>query len=588
MSPGQTQTFLLYKRFFRTLIADIRNELKAQVDQSFLSRMRDRIRGTSAEIFGGLDKILAKIDEPDYENIDGFVSVGNKQQLGGKSTRKISGSAKIRAAPDKLGISAKTEVESNEQTEGESQQEYAKLLMRVVGVNNIIQELSEILKAIGIRYLYIFLDDFSELPEPAMRTLVDSLISPLTRWSDFIKFKIAAYPGRVYLGSLDKTKVEEFHLDIYGLYGGSGVTKMEEKATDFVKRVIERRTSIYCKAETDLYFETRSEDIWKVLFYSSMANPRILGHIMLYAYESHLLYGGKIGIRAIQEASQRYYEEKVAPFFTTGKYKISFHERSSVYSLKELLERIVSKARGIRQADRSKHSNSTRGYVYSSHFYVSQEFDDLLTSLELGFFITKYFEQSDRAGIRSAIYALNYGLCAKYQIGFGRPADRREDRTYFVERMFDYNSLLMAYLNQNQEIKCDSCGSQFDALTLPALKMLHMRCPNCREGICRATNLSRKYGDIIESISADLLLPDAELDILQTLHYEKRVMFAAEIADELDCSGQLVGRRAKNLSERELVTRMQAGPVYKYKITPEAEAAYFNDPTSSALNLTED
>jgi predicted transcriptional regulator len=585
MTSSQVQKFLLYKRFFRTLISDIRNELKSQVEQSFLSRIRDRVSGTSAEVFAGFERILAKIDAPAYENIDGFVTVGTKKHAGSKLVNKASASAEFSAKPEKLELSAKGALELETQNEGNSDLEYARLLMRVVGVNEIIQEVRRILNAIGIKYLYVFLDDFSELPEEAMHILVDSLISPLTRWSDFIKFKIAAYPGRVYLGSLDKTKIEEFHLDIYGLYGSSGVTNMEEKATEFVRRVVERRVSFYCKGDPDLYFDLKSEDLWKIMYYASMANPRILGHIILYAHESHLLYGRKIGIRAIQEASQRYYEEKVAPFFSAGKYRSAFNERSSVYSLKELLETIVNKARSIRQEDRARDSRAARGRTYSSHFYVCQDFEDLLASLELNFFVTKYFEQSDRAGTRVSIYALNYGLCTKYQIGFGRPAERREDRLYFVERMFDYNSLLRAYMAENQEIKCDGCGAEFDVAMLPALKMLHMRCPSCRDGICHVVNLSRKYGDILESIRPELLLPDAEIGILQTLHSEKRNMVAAEIAGELDCSGQLVGRRAKNLAERSLVTREHTGSVYRYKITPQAEAAYFVDPHASDLNL---
>jgi hypothetical protein len=159
---------------------------------------------------------------------------------------------------------------------------------------------------------------------------------------------------------------------------------------------------------------------------------------------------------------------------------------------------------------------------------------------------------------------------------------------YFVERMFDYNSIVRAYMAENQEIKCNSCGCEFDVAMLPALKMLHMRCPSCRDGTCHVVNLSRKYGDILESVGPELLLPDAELGILQTLHYENRVMVAAEIAGELDCSGQLVGWRARNLAERTLLTREKAGQVYKYKITPQAEAAYFNDPNSSDLNLGPD
>ena len=72
-----------------------------------------------------------------------------------------------------------------------------------------------------------------------------------------------------------------------------------------------------------------------------MANQRILGHLMLYAHESHLIYGQKIGIRPVQEAAQKYFEEKVQSFFSTGKYRMTFSERSSVFSLKELLESIL-------------------------------------------------------------------------------------------------------------------------------------------------------------------------------------------------------------------------------------------------------
>jgi predicted transcriptional regulator len=436
--------------------------------------------------------------------------------------------------------------------------------------------------------LYIFLDDFSELPREAMRLLVDALISPLSRWSDFIKFKIAAYPGRVYIGSLDKTKIEEIYLDMYGLYGGNGVAKMEEKAIDFVRRVVEKRIQHYCKCDPDIYFGLKKSDTWRTLFYATMGNPRTLGHVMLYAHESHLIYNLPIGTQSIQDASQRYYEEKISPFFSLGKYKTTFDERSSIYSLKELLEAVVTKARSIRQ-EGSRDSTSSKSRSFSSHFYVSREYEDLFQSLELSFFITKYFEQSDRTGNRVSIFALNYGLCIKYQIGFGRPTERREDRLYFVERVFDYNSVVRTYMLNNQEIKCSECGKEYDLSMLDALKMYHMSCPECGRGKCKVVNLSKKYEDIIETIKPELLLPDAELGILQTLHHEGRTMVAAEIAGELDCSGQLVGRRAKNLAERLLVRREQGttGGVYKYEITDQAQKAYFSDPHASDLKLGE-
>ena len=99
----------------------------------------------------------------------------------------------------------------------------------------------------GVKHLYIFVDDFSELPEDAMRVVVDSLLAPLNNWSDeLIKFKVAAYPGRVYYGQIDKTKIDEVALDLFSLYGTTDVSDMEEKGIDFTRRLIERRLEEYC------------------------------------------------------------------------------------------------------------------------------------------------------------------------------------------------------------------------------------------------------------------------------------------------------------------------------------------------------
>ncbi len=584
MSPSQVQKFLLYKRFFKLLISDIRNELKAQVDQNFLTKLRDRVSGTSAEVFSGLDKVIAKLDNPNYEDIVGIVSRNVKNNASIKDADKSGASVKLTASKTP-SVEVAANVEHQHATEALSEEMYTQILMRIIGVNDIISELKNILHALGVRSLYIFLDDFSELPREAMHLLVDALISPLARWSEFIKFKIAAYPGRVYLGSLDKTKIEEIHLDMYGLYGASGVAKMEEKAIDFVRRIVEKRIQHFCKVDPSTFFNLKSSELWRVLFYASMANPRILGHLMLYVYDAQLIYGQTIGTQAVQEASQRYYEEKISPFFATGKYRMALEERSSIYSLKELLESIVNRARAVRQ-EGSRDSGSGRSRPFASHFFVSHEFDELLQSLEISFFVTKYFEQSDREGVRVSIYALNFGLCVKYQISFGRPSDKREDRLYFVDRRFDYNALARSYLQQNQEIKCNKCNAEFDLTMLAAIKMFNMRCPTCQDGQCKVVNLSKKYEDVIEAVSPELLLPETELGIMQSLFNEKKSMVAAEIAGDLDCSGQLVGRRGKNLAERKLVTRIQTGQVYQYSLTDQAKAAYFINNTTADLKVT--
>ncbi|WP_299840505.1 hypothetical protein [uncultured Jannaschia sp.] len=584
MSPSQVERFLLLKRFFKSLLVDVRDEMQAQIRHNFLSKLKDNLIGSSDEIFEQLNEIIERLERPNYEDIAGYVVSLRKSQSdrSGSISAEAATSFKVDGIKSKAGADAKVSgFVSNTDSE---QEEYSQILMRIVQVPDVIDQLRAILRGIDMKHLYIFLDDFSELPSDAMQVVVDSLISPLSRWSDFIKFKIAAYPGRIYLGTLDKTKIEEVSLDIYDLYGGAGVGQMEDKATDFVRRLVEKRLTFNKIEQNSVFLSSRMDEFFRTLFFATMANPRILGHVLLYSFESNLIYGKLIGTRAVQDASERFFDEKVLPFFSSGIFRLAFRERSSIFSLKELLEKIVSRARSLRQeGSRSfeSHSDST----FSSHFYVAHDYDDLLLSLELAFFVTKYFEQSDREGNRVSVFALNYGLCTKYQIGFGRPTERRSDRVFFVSRRFDYNSILREFINSNQEIRCDHCAKEFDAEILPALKLMKMRCPECGQGHCEVINLSRKYEDIIKSVDDSLLLPETELGILHALKTEDREMVAAEIASELDCSGQLVGRRGRKLYERRLVSRKSSGQVYSYSLTEQAETAYFEGIAKQALNL---
>ena len=68
----------------------------------------------------------------------------------------------------------------------------------------------------NIDHLYIFLDDFSEIDEEAQKIFMDWFIAPLDNLSDdFVKFKIAVYPHRFYIGRLDNSKIDEILLDFF-------------------------------------------------------------------------------------------------------------------------------------------------------------------------------------------------------------------------------------------------------------------------------------------------------------------------------------------------------------------------------------
>ena len=50
--------------------------------------------------------------------------------------------------------------------------------MHVFDIREFLARLKVLLEQLGIRNLYLLIDDFSELPEDAMRVVVDFLLAP--------------------------------------------------------------------------------------------------------------------------------------------------------------------------------------------------------------------------------------------------------------------------------------------------------------------------------------------------------------------------------------------------------------------------
>jgi DNA-binding transcriptional ArsR family regulator len=589
LPPQMLERLLLYRAFLRAVITAIKEDLKARLKESFWIRIKNKFSGTVDELFESLDSLLEDAAS------DEFVSVVGVKQTNSKSTGEHLATEEAKGSAS-LHLNAKPALElggslgSSTTTKATEETSYGDILMRVFNIKEMIARLKGVLDTAGVRRLYIFVDDFSELPEEAMRVVVDSLLAPLNNWSDeLIKFKVAAYPGRIYYGQIDKTKIDEIALDLFSLYGTTDVSDMEEKGIDFTRRLIERRLEEYCGSSAKAFLESEDASIWRQLFYATLSNPRTVGYILFYLYESHLIYQKRIGSKAIRDAAQRYYDEKILPYFSMNHFlHETFDEKASVLSLRELLETMIRKQRDLKKHRESAVMRDISGTPPTSHFHIAVQFESLLSTLELNFFVTKYYEMSDRDSRKVAVYALNYGLCQKYAIEFGRPVDKREQRLYFVERIFDATSILKHFIQTNQEIRCDHCGETIELEKLEMLKHYDMQCFKCKTGRCAVVNLSKKFEQVIAGAKSELLLPVAELGILQTLESEKRPMFAAEIAAELDRSYQLIGKRGKTLAERGLVLRKESENRRIFEITELAEKTYFVGNPGDGLNIDEE
>lgn len=574
------EKILLQKAFLESLVAELRKQLARKLTGSIWARLKG-LFGSHAELDAQLDELVRSLEIPSFENV--IALQRTKTSLGAEKSQRaqVQSGAKVSKDPEFNVASTLDAAQSTRSAE-----EYSQIFLRTLNIKGFISKLREFLERAGYTRLYVLIDDFSELPHDSMKFVVDVVLAPLNNWSEeLVKFKVAAYPGRIYYGDIDKTKIDEVYLDLYKLYGGSDVGTMEDAAIDFTRRLVEVRFAKFLPGRMSEVFEDKDPEVWRHLFYASMANPRVLGYVLHSCGELALIKGKKISVSVIQDAAEKYYSEKIEEYFRLGKFlHDTFEERLSIYSLKELLEDVVKRSKDLRLHS-SEVFTAFAGNPFTSHFHVPVEMEHLLRTLELNFFVTKYFEMSDRSGRKVAVFALNYGLCRKYAIRFGRPIGKREFRLYFVERVFDYSSLVLAFLNRNQEIACCDCATKFPVEKLDAIKMFKMKCPECGSGTVGVINLSKKYADDVAAVSSELLLDKTELGILAALNSEGDSMKPGEIAMELDCSHQLIGRRAKSLAERNLIDRPYQGAQRVYSLRDLAKSAYFSESDGRDLDL---
>jgi hypothetical protein len=212
-----------------------------------------------------------------------------------------------------------------------------------------------------------------------------------------------------------------------------------------------------------------------------------------------------------------------------------------------------------------------------SHFSVAPSLDRVLSSLELNFLLTKYHEMRNKDGQDVLIYALHHGLCEAERLPWGYPRGRRDDRSYFVQRCFDYTRTVHQFLAKNQTIRCPNCGACFSMDQRDKFEFYKWRCPECNDGTCQVVNLGEEFEQEVQRLSQDIMLDPVELQILGTLHDEAKPMRAGEISALLDVTFQLVGKRTEKLRDMDLVTKDKTQGVTQSAITPKAAAVYFTE-----------
>ncbi len=592
LSLENIKKYLLYKAFIKEILLQVKNEIKIK------TKAKNSLWAKIITFFKNEKKFIDEVDnlinystENEYQDITLLrnVTIKHRSSVSETSTFRDNGELSSKATVNNLGVSAKlaSNSESAEANSDSLEEQFSKVLSIYYSPIEFVNKIKNLLSEFGIRQIIICLDDFSEIDEGAIKVFVDTLIAPLNNWTDeFIKFKICAYPDRYYLGSIDPTKIDILNLDFYNLYSQRTIKDIQNEALSYTKRLLDKRLSYFCKKSFDTFFDTTKDGkavFYETIFYITANVPRNIGRILWYASQSAISRGKKITLTDLRLASEKYYKDSIEVYFNKDSHILqTYNDQLSRHHLKLILNALVSQAKINKKEIGLSVASIFKDYAVNtaptSFFYILsiREYEKLLSSLELNFFITKYNEQKNKDGRSISLYWLNYGLCMKEDIIFGKGNDRK----YLIERKFNYTELLKDYIERVQVIKCKQCEAEFQIEELESLKKYDMQCYICKKGICGIEHLNVSLPK--ETIDNTIKLPEIDFDILNSIRINNFPMFASQLAGELDCSYQKVGKRAQILSAKGYIEKKEEthnkkhGQRSYYYITQKAIDDFFN------------
>ncbi len=264
--------------------------------------------------------------------------------------------------------------------------EYSDIVLRSFPFNEIISEIQDLLVESGLTRLVTFFDDFSELNFIDQRLFVDVILAPLNNSSnERIKLKIAGYPGRVYYGKIDPTKVDTISLDFSSLFEASEVQTMEQSAIEYTTRLLRTRFEAFGE-KIEEYFDSSIpfDQHMKLIFETTFNVPRLMGALLHYCYFDRVSKGQQITPAALRLAAQKYYQSTISQYFDRV-YQIKKNDRIAIKRLlgkgqsyirimaigivKKVVKEVIFVEWLVKNLDRSVPINGCVGTIYGPFSY---------------------------------------------------------------------------------------------------------------------------------------------------------------------------------------------------------------------------
>jgi hypothetical protein len=264
VDAGMLREHLVRKHFLGVVLSDLLKEIDAAIDSaSLLDRWFGR-KKSYPTLKASLERLQRDVNKsalvgseiPVLQKITRKWKTRSQTETSQKSEGRAEGSVSTTGV--KAGGHATVSDFDKTLEDNEIYNEYSDVILRSFPFHSILEEIQDLLAEVGLARLVVFFDDFSELKYVDQKLFVDVVLGPLNNSSnEKVKLKIAGYPGRVYYGKIDPTKVDTISLDFSDLFAAVEVQSMENSAVDYAERLIRTRFKAFDEPVEE-YFDHRS------------------------------------------------------------------------------------------------------------------------------------------------------------------------------------------------------------------------------------------------------------------------------------------------------------------------------------------
>ena len=248
VSESMLRSHLLRKHFLSSVVSDIIHEVEKASQALNLFKRWTGQKGKYEEALAALRSLAVRIKtvELTAEEIPILRVMTAKTRDREQNTERHQKAASAGGSVSPLHAAANARIGLDDLEEALSDQEvyseYSDAVLRSFPFASLLEEIRNLIENVGIKRLIVFLDDFSELAWVDQHLFVDVVLSPLNNASmEAVKLKIAAYPGRIYYGRIDPSKVDTLYLDFAVLYKSADIQTAEQSAVDYTTRLLTAR-----------------------------------------------------------------------------------------------------------------------------------------------------------------------------------------------------------------------------------------------------------------------------------------------------------------------------------------------------------